>query len=173
MPRKPGSAALARRLGSRIRALREEVGIKQEKLAWDADLNKGFLSQIEAGKRMPSVPVLFRLAREMGVEVADLVALDSKNPRLQVLNAARRLEAEQTQAAAYVEGRVRASPSHRTLTSLAASASNPTNAWPTARDERAGTVFAGAAPEVTCGSRLRRSARSSHRTNESRSMLRR
>ncbi len=90
MPRRPASSALAKRLGSRIRTLREERKVTQEQLAWDCDLDKGYMSQVEAGKRMPSVPVLFTLARRLGIEAADIVGADLKNPRLRLLDAARR-----------------------------------------------------------------------------------
>lgn len=81
---------LARALGARIRALRQEMGITQETLAWDSDLAKGYLSQVEAGKRTPSVPALFALAARLGLQAADLVALDLEHPRLRLLDAARR-----------------------------------------------------------------------------------
>jgi transcriptional regulator with XRE-family HTH domain len=83
-------AQLARALGARIRALREEVGITQERLAWDSDLAKAYLSQVESGKRTPSIPVLCALAERLGVEVADFLALDLEIPRLRLLDAARR-----------------------------------------------------------------------------------
>lgn len=108
MPRKPGSAALARKLGARLRTLRQEAGIKQETWAWDSGLDKGFLSQVESGKRMPSVPVLFALAKRLGVEVADLVAINRTNPRLRLLDAARRLSPKkQEELAAEIERRLR------------------------------------------------------------------
>jgi transcriptional regulator with XRE-family HTH domain len=66
------------------------VGLTPERLAWNCDLDKGFLSQVESGKRMPSVAVLLRLARRLKVEVADVVAYDKDHPRLQLLDAARR-----------------------------------------------------------------------------------
>ena len=83
-------ARFARALGARIRALREEVGITQETLAWDSDLAKGYLSQVEAGKRTPSVQALFALAARLGIEASDIVALDPENPRLRLLEATRR-----------------------------------------------------------------------------------
>lgn len=89
MPRRTGPVTLARKLGSRIRVLRVEAQITQEQLAWDCDLDKGFLSQIESGKRMPSVPVLFQLARRLGVQAADIVAVDSRDVRLRLLDASR------------------------------------------------------------------------------------
>jgi XRE family transcriptional regulator, regulator of sulfur utilization len=83
-------ARLARALGARIRALREEAGITQETLAWDSDLAKGYLSQVEAGKRTPSVQALFALAARLGIEASDMLALDAENPRLRLLEATRR-----------------------------------------------------------------------------------
>jgi transcriptional regulator with XRE-family HTH domain len=89
MPRLAGPATLARKLGARIRALRLEAAITQEKLAWESDLDKGYLSQLESGKRLPSLPVLFRLAARLEVEVADLLGFDLRRPRLKLLDAAR------------------------------------------------------------------------------------
>ncbi len=64
---------LAERVGARIVALRQERGWTQEALAWQAEFgSKGYLSRIESGQRMPSVAVLERLAKELGVELCDL-----------------------------------------------------------------------------------------------------
>ncbi len=90
MPRKAGSPALTRRLGRRIRAYRELAGITQEKLAWQCDLNKSHLSQIENGKRMPSIPVLCEVAGVLGLHAADLLPFDRSDPHMALLDAARR-----------------------------------------------------------------------------------
>ncbi len=90
MPRRPGTKTLARRLGTRIQKLREEGDLTQEKLAWSCDFSKAYLSQIESGKRLPSLAALFVIAKRMGVEPADLLVLDDKNPRLRLLDATRR-----------------------------------------------------------------------------------
>jgi transcriptional regulator with XRE-family HTH domain len=82
--------ALARRLGARIRRLRLEAGVTQEKLAWSIDLDKGYMSQIESGRRLPSLVVLVRIAEQLGLEAADLLALELSRPRLLLLDAARR-----------------------------------------------------------------------------------
>jgi len=66
MPPPPGSDQLAKRLGARIRRLRERAKITQERLAWDCDLGKGSLSQVEAGKRLPSLAVLSAIAARTG-----------------------------------------------------------------------------------------------------------
>jgi transcriptional regulator with XRE-family HTH domain len=66
-----------------------QAEITQEQAAWDCDLSKGHLSQIEAGRGFPSVPTLFVLAKRLGVEVADIVCLDPADSRSQLLDAAR------------------------------------------------------------------------------------
>jgi transcriptional regulator with XRE-family HTH domain len=89
VPFRSGPARLARRLGARIRALRTQAKITQERAAWDCDLSKAHLSQIEAGRGFPSVPALFALAKRLGVEAADLVCVDPADSRSQLLDAAR------------------------------------------------------------------------------------
>jgi transcriptional regulator with XRE-family HTH domain len=65
--------SLARLLGARIAALRSEIGLTQERLAWEAEIeSKGYMSRIESGQRLPSIEVLERIARCLGVEVRDL-----------------------------------------------------------------------------------------------------
>ena len=48
------------------------------------------MSQIEAGKRLPSVPVLGRIAKLLGVQMADIIGFDLTEPRLALLDAVRR-----------------------------------------------------------------------------------
>ena len=98
MPRQAGSTQMAKRLGVRVRQLRQEVGLTQEKLAWESDLAKPYLSQIEAGKRLPSVPVLYRLAERLGVDVVDLLCVDMECLQHQLLEALRRGDGEELRA---------------------------------------------------------------------------
>lgn len=90
MARPSGTGKLAHRIGARIRSLREEAGVTQERLAWTCDISKAYLSQVEAGKRLPSLTVLAALAARMGAELSDLLALDQSRPRIRLLEAARR-----------------------------------------------------------------------------------
>jgi transcriptional regulator with XRE-family HTH domain len=83
------TSALAKSIGARVRALREEAGVTQEKLAWASDISKPFLSQIEAGLRLPSVPVLAALAEQLGVQLVDLFVLDLEQPHQAVVEADR------------------------------------------------------------------------------------
>jgi transcriptional regulator with XRE-family HTH domain len=85
------SARLARKLGERIVSLRTEVGITQEKLAWEADIgSKGYLSRIESGQRSPSLEVLARLAERLGVEVRDLFIFPDSDEVAAAMEAIRR-----------------------------------------------------------------------------------
>ena len=70
---------LAVLLGSRIRRLRDEVDLTQERLAWDCDLAKSHLSEIEAGIKLPSVTALAKIADRLGVRLVDLFVLDPAN----------------------------------------------------------------------------------------------
>ena len=99
MAHRSGPARLARRLGARIRSLREDAGITQERAAWDCDLSKAHLSQIEAGRCFPSVPVLFALAKRLGVDLTDLAAVDKGEPKTQLLDAIRVRDVEGLRAA--------------------------------------------------------------------------
>lgn len=104
MPRRPGSAQLARRIGARIRALRQEAGLTQEGLAWSCDLAKAYLSQIESGKRLPSLSALCNIARRVGVDPIDLLAIDPRNPKHALVDAVRRSDRESVESALRATG---------------------------------------------------------------------
>ena len=65
---------LLRALGLRVRQLRERKGWTQEALADRADLDRSYIAGIEAGLRNPSFRALARIARGLGVPVAEVVA---------------------------------------------------------------------------------------------------
>lgn len=57
-------------MGSKIRKLREEVGLTQEDLAKSVGLSSEFISFLELGKRSPSLESLSRIARFLDKEVS-------------------------------------------------------------------------------------------------------
>jgi transcriptional regulator with XRE-family HTH domain len=60
-------------LGKRIRELREEIGVTQGRVAYEADVSQGYLSQLENGDvRNPSAAVILRLAQAIHVDPDDL-----------------------------------------------------------------------------------------------------
>jgi transcriptional regulator with XRE-family HTH domain len=65
---------LLRALGARVRQLREGKGWTQESLADRAGLDRSYIAGIEAGLRNPSIKALARIAKGLGVTVAEVVA---------------------------------------------------------------------------------------------------
>lgn len=65
---------MAQRLGTVLRAIRERKGLTQDQVAERAGITKPYLSQLESGARKnPSLPVLRRLAKALGVRVTRLL----------------------------------------------------------------------------------------------------
>ncbi len=63
-----------RRLSTVIRKLREERGLSQKALAERAGVTDAYITMIEKGKRKnPSLAILKRLARALGVPVGELL----------------------------------------------------------------------------------------------------
>lgn len=58
---------------SPVRVFREHRGLTQQALADKIIASKGYISEIEAGKKPGSVDVIRRLAEALGVDVADLI----------------------------------------------------------------------------------------------------
>ncbi len=63
---------LAKKLGKRISEIRRKRGLTSEKMAYESGVSKGYLSDIENGRRVPSLVFLDRLAKQLGVELKDL-----------------------------------------------------------------------------------------------------
>lgn len=61
------------RLGANVKRLREAKGLSQEELAFQADMHRTYVSGIERGKRNPTVTVLERLAKPLGVTAGELL----------------------------------------------------------------------------------------------------
>ena len=73
-PRKSAAAlsALQRTIGRRLRARRLRLGLSQESVAKACKLSPSYLSQLEAGLRNPTVAVLYRVGKVLGVTLFDL-----------------------------------------------------------------------------------------------------
>lgn len=61
-------------IAQNIKRLRAEKGMTQEALARSADLPLGTISRIEAGNSIPRVDTAEKLARGLGVTIAELLA---------------------------------------------------------------------------------------------------
>ena len=60
-------------LGRNVRAARLARGLSQEQLAFEAEMKRSYLSDLERGTRNPSVRALGRLAQALGVEPPELL----------------------------------------------------------------------------------------------------
>lgn len=60
-------------LGLQIASRRSERGLSQEDLAGAAEMDRSFLSEIENGRKNPSVMSLVRIAKALDVQPGDLL----------------------------------------------------------------------------------------------------
>lgn len=68
-------------LGRRIRNLRKEAGLTQEKLADDAGLDRSYIGGIERGERNITFSVLCQLANALHVDIAHFTSGIPGSPR--------------------------------------------------------------------------------------------
>ena len=61
-------------LGARIKAARERTGLTQQELADRVGITRVYVAKLEGGDRdSPSLPVLERIAKAIGVKLVDLL----------------------------------------------------------------------------------------------------
>jgi transcriptional regulator with XRE-family HTH domain len=65
--------SLGARVGTRIRQRRLELGRKMSDVAAGAELSVGYLSSIENGGKVPSLPVLARLSHALDMSLAEML----------------------------------------------------------------------------------------------------
>jgi transcriptional regulator with XRE-family HTH domain len=63
------AARLAFSLGAKVRQLRETHGWSQTELARRSDMTQSAVARFEAGGTIPTLPVLYRLTRALGVRL--------------------------------------------------------------------------------------------------------
>ena len=61
------------KIGKNVRGIRENKGITQEKLAFEAGLNRAYIGYIERGERNPSTDTLVKIAKALKVSPKDLL----------------------------------------------------------------------------------------------------
>lgn len=60
-------------LGANLKRLRSLKGWSQEQYAFEAGIHRTYVSDIERGARNPTIEILVKLAKPLGVEPADLI----------------------------------------------------------------------------------------------------
>ena len=69
---RPELKPLAAQFGKNVREARMNLGLSQEELARDCELSHVMIVRVEAGKRLPSVGTLVKLAAVLDVPAKDL-----------------------------------------------------------------------------------------------------
>ncbi|MEM9463877.1 MAG: helix-turn-helix transcriptional regulator [Actinomycetota bacterium] len=64
---------IARAFGARVREIRHSTGMTQEQVAEAAGLHPTFISNVERGYRVPTVPTLLRLATALDTKAGAFV----------------------------------------------------------------------------------------------------
>jgi transcriptional regulator with XRE-family HTH domain len=65
-------------VGRNVARLRREKGVTQEALAVRSGFSQQYLSDLERGKRNPSIVTIYELAQALGVDHLDLVRSDAQ-----------------------------------------------------------------------------------------------
>ena len=68
-------------LGTNVRRFRLEAGLSQEQLAFEADMKRSYVSDLERGVRNPTVQALGRLAAALKIEPCRLLAVGDDDSR--------------------------------------------------------------------------------------------
>jgi transcriptional regulator with XRE-family HTH domain len=72
---------LRQAFAANLRRLRHARGISQEDLAYEADVNRTYLSKLEKGVSYPGLEIIAKLAEALGVEPAELLMLPENSDR--------------------------------------------------------------------------------------------
>jgi transcriptional regulator with XRE-family HTH domain len=78
-------AAVVRRFGERLRQLRTQAGFTQEQLAEKAQVTSSYVGRLERGGAAPGIDLVERLAKALGVKVADLLPEEEDPQTMDVL----------------------------------------------------------------------------------------
>jgi len=63
----------AKKLGNNLKRIRTEKDLSQVDVARELDVSRGFVSNLESGKRNPTLSTITRLAKALGVTTDELL----------------------------------------------------------------------------------------------------
>ena len=64
---------IEQQLGMRIVYLRKQIGWSQEDLALEAGINKNYLSDLERGRRNPTLMILSKISKALNCDLSTLL----------------------------------------------------------------------------------------------------
>lgn len=68
-------------LATNIRRIRREKGLSQEDLAYEAGINRPYMSKLETGKTYAGLEIVEKLAKTLKVEPAELLRRPQRKSR--------------------------------------------------------------------------------------------
>jgi transcriptional regulator with XRE-family HTH domain len=71
---------LRQAFAANLRRLRHAKGISQEGLAYEAGVNRTYVSKLEKGVSYPGLEIIAKLATVLEVEPAELIRLPARQP---------------------------------------------------------------------------------------------
>ena len=69
---------IRKQVGLNVRRLREKRGLTQEELGFEAGIHPTYISGVERGVRNPTLTLVEKIAKALGVPVATLVRAGSR-----------------------------------------------------------------------------------------------
>jgi transcriptional regulator with XRE-family HTH domain len=60
-------------LAKNVRRLRKNIGLSQEELAFECNIDRTYISKVERGIANPSLLILSKISVVLGVEIQDLI----------------------------------------------------------------------------------------------------
>ena len=86
MPNAPvgEDATFQKALGARLREARLAAGLTQEQVARLAGTTRHYISNLEHGRTLPSVPMLARIAEALGRSIDRLVGMPERRERARI-----------------------------------------------------------------------------------------
>jgi transcriptional regulator with XRE-family HTH domain len=72
---------LEKAFGEELQKAREKSGLTQEKLGFESGYHRTYISQLERGKKSPTLKAIFKIALALGLKASDLVAKIERKSR--------------------------------------------------------------------------------------------
>ena len=67
--------------GAELKKARETAGLSQEKLAFEAEIDRSYVSLLENDRKSPTLDVLFRICDAIGLPASELIGRVEKTRR--------------------------------------------------------------------------------------------
>jgi len=65
--------SLNKAVGKVLHTLRTQKGFSQERLAYGADVDRAFISDIERGVKLPSLTIIFKLSKVLEIRPSEML----------------------------------------------------------------------------------------------------